>query len=152
MDETEKSELEIRREQFEARRATRNKAHQAAQAEQELNDLEAIFELEEEHGVSRVAKVRVPFTPGLPCYVAVRCPSGVEMKRYRDMAAAVGRKGQMDPAAATKAAEALASSCLIYPAADVYDALKAERPGIHALAGAAAVHLAVGEVEAEGKD
>ena len=145
------TELNERRAALEQRRAARNTEHELGRQMQELEDLESIFELETEHGVSRIAKVRIPYTPGSPCVLAVRCPSPGEMKRYRDMSIAT-RKGQVDPKASAAAAESLATACLVYPSEEVYGKIREDRPGVHVMMGVAAAQLALGEIEEEGKD
>lgn len=132
----------------EARAIKRERLAEAA-AEQRLADLEALETCEAEHGDSRVARIDVPHTPGLPTMIAVRCATEAELKRFR-FRCKPGKDGEAADTAA--AAEEIADNCLVYPKdASLYARLRAERPGIHAQAGAAAVSLAVGKQVDEGK-
>lgn len=133
----------------EAARAEKRERQAEARAAQRLIDLEAVAELETEHGASRVAIIDVPHTPGLPTLVVARCAEEAELKRYR-----FRLKPEKDgtPGDSVGAAEEMADNCLIYPKdAAVYQRLRAERPGIHAQIGVAAVQLAVGKQAEEGK-
>lgn len=134
------------------KRADRNAEIERKEAEQELIDLEAIFEIEEQIGVKNVAKVRVNYAEDLPVLVAVRCPTGPEMKRYKDMGSTTNKEGNLDLRAHRAAVEALATACLKYPDPDTYALLKEARPGLHTVLGNAAVKLATGREEDEGKD
>ncbi len=133
----------------EARRAARKAQLKADEEAQRLTDLEAVDALECEHGDSNIATLRVPFTPGLPVLLAVRCPNPVEVKRYRSE---VKAKKDGTPGDNLKAAQDLCAVCLVYPSKEVFaESLKA-RPGIDAQLGLLAAGLGAGAANAEGKD
>jgi hypothetical protein len=135
-----------------ARRRARKDAARKADDDAFAADLEAIDALEESLGDANVDAVRVAYTPGLPAAAAVRCPTPVQFKRYRDRITprkdARNRDVEPDPYAA---AEELAAVCLVYPDKDVYKQMCAARPGLASQLGAAAVRLAVGAEADEGK-
>jgi hypothetical protein len=138
--------------------AAAKRAERKAKAQKEADaalavDLEALDSLEQEHGDSNVAAVRVGYTPGLSQLAIVKCPPPKYLKRFRDRV----KPGQKDarnrdvtPDAAA-ASEEIAASCLLYPSADVYARMCEARPGLAAQLGAEAVKLAVGAEESEGK-
>lgn len=128
-----------------AKIAARKAAHQQAREEQELVDLIALDEAQEQHGVDGVATLSIPFTEGLPAMCAARTPTLNEIKRYRTRA-------KEKNADMTKAAEELASTCLVYPDRETFAKMVAERPAIHAQLGVEAIKLATGKSEAEGKE
>ncbi len=135
----------------EARKAKASAAHDAQLA----TDLDAIDALEELHGDSNVAVVRLDvrgYVPGLPAAVAARCPKPGELKRFRDQTKPQkdGRNRDVQPDHIA-AVELVAESCLVYPDAEVFAKLCAARPGLAAQLGKEAVGLAVGREESEGK-
>jgi hypothetical protein len=134
--------------EVEAKRAERRAKADAARDEQKAKDLEAIMLLEDKHGESNIATVEIGHTPGLPVVLAVRCPSPVEVKRYRDT---VKPKRDGTPGDPLKAAQELAAVCLVYPDAEVYKAVLEARPGTDSPLGVEAIKLSTGRAEAEGK-
>lgn len=138
--------------QVEARREARKAAQRKAADDQLALDLEAIDAIETQLGDGNVAVVRLPYAPGLPAAAAVRCPKPAELKRFRDRVSPQkdSRNREVQPDTA-KAAEELAAVCLVYPEREAYEQLCAARPGLAAQLGGAAVKLAVGAEEAEGK-
>lgn len=133
---------------IEAKRAARKAKHQAEYELQRAVDLEALDELEIEHGDANVASLDVPFAVGQVTLVAVRLPKPAEVKRFRARVKDTGRK-KADPVAGT---EELGESCAIYPAAEALQALLAERPAVLSQMGVAALKLATANAEAEGND
>jgi hypothetical protein len=141
----ERSPLELAEERRAARKAETRAAYEAARAA----DIDAITDLEIEHGDSNVGVINLPFLAGLPTCVAVRCPKPAELKRFR---VRVTPKHEKDRPDAAEAAAELAATCRIYPAdKDVYERLCAARPGLASQLGGKAVELATGNAEAEGK-
>ena len=130
---------------IEARRAAR-KAELAKQRQVQLAiDLEAIDAIEVELGDSAVAILDVPYSPGLPAVLAVRCPRSSELKRYQHRL-----KGK-DPDTAA-AAEEIGAVCIVYPpAGELRTALLDARPGLTVQAGTSALGLATGKARDEGK-
>lgn len=130
---------------IEARRAAR-KAELAKQRQVQLAiDLEAIDAIEVELGDSAVAILDVPYSPGLPAVLAVRCPRSSELKRYQH------RLRGKDPDTAA-AAEEIGAVCIVYPpAGELRTALLESRPGLTVQAGTSALGLATGKARDEGK-
>ncbi len=117
----------------------RDEAHDDQHAE----DLGALLEAREEHGVDAVQAVKIPFTPGLPTLVIVRRPSKVEFKRFQDMCSTKNA----GTAEAVKAAEQMASVTRVYPARDAkgdetFDKMCEACPGLKVGMGSAAAGLA----------
>jgi hypothetical protein len=130
--------------EIEAKRAARREAIEVQRREQLATDLEHLFELEEQHGASRLVRVDLKaFTPGLPALIVMRTPSKLEMKRYQDQC-----KGKGDPVAA---ANLVGTTCLLYPSKDVYEKVLEASPGIHVVAAVAAIERAAGKAVEEGK-
>ena len=136
-------------------RAARNARDKKARDAQRLIDLEAIEEIEIALGDSNVTVIDLPYTPGLPTCVACRTPSDPELKRYRHRVASGAMKNEegkaTDPLAGVKAAEELADVVRVYPNDATYADVRKARPGVHLQVGTAAVALAVGRKEQEGK-
>lgn len=139
-----RSPLEIAEERRAARKAEARRAYE----EQRAKDLDAITELEIEHGDSNVGVINVPFSDGLPTCAAVRCPKPAELKRFRSR---VTPKHEKDHPDAAVAAEELAATCRVFPDETAFARLCAARPGLAAQLGAKAVDLATGKSESEGK-
>jgi hypothetical protein len=135
-------------EQSEARREARKAEVRKALETQLVIDLDAINELEIEHGDSNVAVIRLPYTEGLPAAVACRCPKPAEVKRFR---ARLKPKHEKDHPDQFAAAEELAAACRIYPDKETYDKLCVARAGIAGQLSGEAMKLATGKEEAEGK-
>lgn len=134
---------------IEAKRAARKAAIQEKCDAQKALDLEAVNDLEEAHGDSNIVVIDVPFTEGLPTLVAGRCPTKLELKRYR---ARVQPRKDGKPVDAVGAAEEIASVCQVYPEKDTYALVLDARPGLHVQLGLAVLRLATGKAEEEGKD
>lgn len=132
-------------EALQAERDRKKAEFKAARDAQELIDLEAIMQLESEHGDESMVVLDVPFTPGFPVKIAARLPLPQEIKRYR------ARVKVKDPDA-VGAAEEVADVTLIYPNKDVFDKMCALRNGIKSPLGVAALKLASAKSESEGKD
>lgn len=136
-------------------RAKRKAENQKARDAQRLIDLDAIEEIELALGDSNVTVIDIPYTPGLPTCVACRTPADPELKRYRHRVASGAAKNEegkaTDPLAGVKAAEELADLVRVYPPDVAYAEVRKARPGVHLQVGTAAVALAVGRKEQEGK-
>jgi hypothetical protein len=136
-------------------RANRKAAIAAQRDEQRMIDLDAIDEIEIALGDSNVTVIDLPYTPGLPTCVACRTPADPELKRYRHRVASGASKNEegkaSDPLAGVKAVEELADVVRVYPPDAEYAAIRRARPGVHAQLGTAAIALAVGRKEQEGK-
>lgn len=130
--------------EIEARRAARKAALARERDEQLATDLEAIDALEQEHGDTNVAVIRLPYTPGLPAAVAAKCPPKAVVKRYR---ARIKPDKQGRPGDAVAAAQEVVGVCLIYPDKDTFEKLVEARPGIDTQLGTAALNLAAAEEE-----
>jgi hypothetical protein len=76
-------------------------------------------------------------------------PKPAEVKRYRSR---IKPDSKGRPGDAVAAAEELAAVCRVYPDDDTYAALCEARPGIHVQLGVAAIQLAAGQAEDQGKD
>jgi len=145
----EAASVEDRLAALDAKRTARRAVNGAAAKTQRLEDLEAIDAIEEALFDSNVAQIEVPYTPGLPVLVAVRCPKPVEMARYRsDVRGHNGDNG--DP---VKAAERIGQICLVYPPKDDPrgEQLFAARSGLLVQVGTAALRLSSGRAEADAK-
>ncbi|OFX05627.1 MAG: hypothetical protein A3E78_14485 [Alphaproteobacteria bacterium RIFCSPHIGHO2_12_FULL_63_12] len=137
--------------ELEAKRAALQAAKAEAEEAQYEKDLEARIALEEEHGTIAAVKVS-RFVPGQPTHAYLRTPNANEYKRFKAQifAAQAGKKGGVTPSVAT---EMLAESCWLYPAEkEARDAMLEVFPGLLSPISAAAVALAQGTEEAEGKD
>jgi hypothetical protein len=137
-------------------RANRKAEVKKARDAQRMIDLDAIEEIEIALGDSNVTVIDIPYTPGLPTCVACRTPTDPELKRYRHRVASGAVKGgedgkPADPLAGVKAAEELADGVRVYPPDAAYADVRKARPGVHLQLGTAAVGLAVGRKEQEGK-
>lgn len=113
--------------------------------EQEIADLEAINELEIQHGDSNISVLRVPFSPGLPVLLAVRTPKEPEVKRFR------ARVKSEDKDQQTAAAAEIGEACLVYPSREVFAQLAKIRTNLPVDAGTSALKLSVASKDAEGK-
>lgn len=137
-------------EEIEARRSARKAALAEQERAQLAIDLAALDDLEVAHGDSNVARLDVPYTPGLPTMAVVRVPKPAEVKRYR----ARLKEKNPDPQAA---ADEIGASTRVYPprppdeTPDVFDAMCEARPGLVGQLGVAAMGLAVAREHDEGK-
>lgn len=141
-------------ERIQAQRKAIRDALDVQRVEQEAADLEAIADLEVEHGPSNVAVLRINYAPGLPSLVAVRIPSKAEMKRYRDtIKPGTGRGGQLKVGDFDLAYSQIGGACIVYPpAGELRDALLDQRSAVKVEAGHAAVKLGESRDADEGKD
>lgn len=133
----------------EERRAARKAEVKALHDAQRAVDLDAITDLEIEHGDANVGVIHVGYVEGLPSCVACRTPKPVELKRFR---VRVTPKNDKDRPDSATAAEELAAVCRIYPDDATYAKLCEARPGLAIQLGSKAVALATGKEESEGKD
>lgn len=135
-------QLEEKRELLKNERAKLEKAQYAV-------DLEARIELEEEYESIAGVKV-VKFVRGQPTHAFVRSPKPGEYKRYKDL---VFRTQQKQDSKGTKEAqEQLATSCWVYPKTkEEREKMLEEFPGILTPIALAAINLAEGRAEEEGK-
>jgi hypothetical protein len=134
-------------EQLRAERDARKAALQAARDEQRLADFTRLNELELEHGDDNVAAVEVQrYAPGLTTLVVVRALRRVELKRWRD-------KTSKDKADQNAAADEAGLCALLYPERESAEwaAICDLVPGVVTRAGLAAVQLAAGVEQLEGK-
>lgn len=142
MSDESKSALDAAQERREARKAELRKAAEAQRAK----DLDTLTDLEIEHGDSNVGAVTVPFSPGMPTLVIVRCPKPVEVKRFRALTKADAKGRQPD---ALEPLEQLARACLLFPDAETYARICESRPVVAGQVGAKAVDLASARDESE---
>jgi hypothetical protein len=133
------------------------KAQEAeAFAEQQAADIEALVELEEEHGFDRVLRIDIGgWKPasGAATMVAARVPMGSEKvyKRFQETVA----KAKPQSTTTLTAATVLGESCLIYPpksdAKDLYEATLELAPGILVHVGQQIAKAVEGKAEEEKK-
>lgn len=135
--------------EIEERRAQRKANLDEDRKVQLAVDLEALDALEIQHGDSNVARLNLPYSPGLPTFCVVRTPNQHETKRYRFMCADKTIADESDRL--QRAAEALTAVTLVYPDKDVFERVKAARPGVASQLAFVAVKLATGREDAEGK-
>ena len=134
-----------------ARRAVVKAAHDMQRA----IDLAAIDEIEAELGDSAVALLELPFVEGMPCLLAVRCPSKMEVKRYRETNKI--KKGEVDAKLAVDSAEQLGRVCLVYPKKEAdgscpaYDAILEVRPSVASQLGLEALKIGQGRAVEDAK-
>jgi len=134
-------------ETIEREREARKAALLEARTAQRAIDLEALNALEIERGDENVAAINVDrFSFGLVTLVVVRPLTKHELKRFRD-------RTKKEGSDASAAAEEAAESTVLYPAkdSDAWKALLDAVPGMAVRAGVAAVKLAAGVEQAEGK-
>ncbi len=141
---------------IEARRAARKADLQAQADAQRATDMQALDDLEVEHGDTNVCRVDVPYTPGLPTMAVARLPKGIELKRYRSALKVDGQK--VDVAAANEAAALLGKTVVVYPdpkteeGKAMFSLMCEARPDLASQLGSRATKLASGKAEAEGND
>jgi hypothetical protein len=141
-------------ERLQAQRQAVRAALEAQREEQEASDLEAIADLEVEHGPSNVSVLRINYAPGLPSLIAVRVPSKPEMKRYRDMIKpGTDSRNKVKVGDFDAAYTQVGRTCLVYPPeGDLREALYDQRSAVQLEAGHAAVKLGETREADEGKD
>lgn len=137
-----------RREELQLKRDALRDELAKLEAVQEEKDLEAILELEIEHGVANVTVVKGLFVPGGVTRVAARTPLPEEIKRYRHR---VKPKKLGEVPSSQEAAAELAAVTHIYPMGEMWEKVLRDRPGVDTQLGQQAVSLAVGVEEDEGK-
>jgi hypothetical protein len=147
-------ELQKRREALANKRDEQRTSEAKAHALQEIVDLEAIAELEAEHGFDRVLPVKlIGWKPGADAatHIAVRVPLKREslIKRYESQIT----KPKADLAAAL---HTLAEACVVYPdrktQKDLYEATMELAPGILSKSGGLIVKAVEGKADEEKKD
>jgi hypothetical protein len=138
---------------IEEKRAARKALASDAKLDQTVLDMEALDAAEIEHGDGRVARIDLDFyESGLPTFVLARMPKPIEFKRYQDQCAAKNRSGGNDIVAASlKAGNTLADGCRIYPDDKTYALVLERSPGVHSHLAQAALKLAQGHADEEGK-
>ena len=142
--------LESKREEIEARRAARRAEAMQGRAEQELIDLQALDDAEDQHGCQRVAEFPLDrHVVGLPCSVIVRAPTALEFKRYQDQ---VKNLTEKDASGRIKFGTQLGETCLVYPSKEVFAQLKDEFPAMPLQIAERVVRLAIGARKEEGKE
>ncbi len=136
-------------EEIRAKLDAQEEAESDAREAQEAIDLGALFEARQEHGVTGgVIAVKMPcFTEGLPLMAIARRPTKIEFKRFQDQTA----KKDAGTPEAIKAAEQIATVCLVYPPADVLAKMVDVCPGIKIALGCAAVSLATAKAREDAK-
>lgn len=124
-------------------------AEAEAREAQEAIDLEALYEAREEHGVTgAVIAVKMPgYKEGLPTMAIARRPKPIEFKRFQDQTA----KKDAGTPEAIKAAEQVASICLVYPPPDTFAKMIEVCPGLKIALGSAAVGLAAAKAQEDAK-
>jgi hypothetical protein len=126
------------------------KAAKAAEArdEQKATDLEQITAYQDSNPRVVTALLETPHFEGLPVVVAVRCPSKIELKRYRDT---VRNSPEGKPVQNLEAAEALAGLTVVYPEDETFEKMNELLPGLKGQAGMLSAKLAIAAQTAEGK-
>jgi len=142
---------EGREAEIQARRAARKAELKKGEQAQRVIDLEALDSAEVEHGDSNVAYLDVPYTPGMPTMVIIRCPKPSEVKRYQDRVKPKAN-GKQSPDAAMDAARELGAATLLYPPKELFTELLEQRPGLDMQAGVESLGLARATSADEGKD
>lgn len=133
---------------IEARRAARKAALADQRNAQLAIDLEAIDALEVELGDSNIAVIDIPYTPGLPTCMAVRCPNGPEAKRYKSRIKGAAQNKEVD---GIGAAEDVGLVCVVYPDKETTAQLVAARPTVLTDCGVAALKMSGGKAVEAGK-
>lgn len=128
---------------------------ETARDEQLANDLEAIADLEAEHGFERIIRIQLPgWTPGkgAPTCVAVRVPYAKEQKCKRFIQLINASKEHTRER--IEASEQLGESCMVYPklGTDEYKAALEIAPLILTHAAAQIVKASQGQVEKREKE
>lgn len=137
-----------------AKREALKTAEAEAFAEQQATDLEALFELETEHGFDRVVRIDLNgWKPGAGAatMVVVVVPTGTDKSylRFQETAA----KAKPQSTTVMNAATLLASVCMVYPApkSDLLAATLELAPGIMVHAGQQIAKVVEGKAEEEKK-
>lgn len=150
-------------EQIEAlneRRAKGRDAHETAWKTQHVADLEALANLEDEHGYDRLVRVELrgwkADSGAATMAVAKRARASDKLyKRFVDMVRRSKKGERVDDNEVERAGNMLAESCLVYPSKDdkagAYEATLELFPGLLTSVAAAIVTAAMGRAEAEGK-
>lgn len=135
---------------MQAKREERRAENQKQGDVQKAEDLRAIYDLEGEYGETNIKVLELPFDVNnkLPVLCAVRCPTVVEMKRFKDKTKVKKNDKAPDYIAAV---EALANVCLVYPDKETHLKIREARPGVQAQLGVLASNLGTGVAEDEGK-
>lgn len=152
------SEPKTAQERIDAAKARRMKTSEAegeAKLEQEATDLEAIADLEAEHGFDRIIRIGLnAWKPGMgaPASIAVRVPLGSE-KLCQRFIETINRSKEGAKERLT-AQDALAVECWVYPpkGSDPYKAALEIAPLILSHAALQIVRASQGKAEEEGKE
>ena len=131
-----------------AQREQRKEERAAKRAEQELVDLDALEELEAEHGMGAISQTPIDYVEGLPTVVYARTPTTAEMARFR-ATIKPKRDGKSGDLAQAKAD--LADICLLYPERSVYDQMCDRFPSLKPLVGEACLVASSGRADAQAK-
>jgi len=148
------NQAKTKSQEIQERRDARKEQLEKLEDEQAAIDLELLDALEIEFGDSNVSVIKVPFTPGSVTRVATRTPKPEEIARYRHR---VKPKKIGEMPNTTEGAAELAALTRIYPKRDAdgdaaWSLILAQRPGLDTQLGQAAVKLALGSEEEQGKD
>jgi hypothetical protein len=134
-------------EEIEARRAARKAELETQRQAQLAKDLEALDELEVEHGDGQIVRVDLNFyTPDLPTMVLARVPRPAEFKRYQDQCS------KKNEGAIVAATNLLGESCVVYPDKETYARVREKHAGVHVVLATRAVNACAGRQAEEGKD
>jgi len=136
-------------EEIEARRAERKAALDDQRKAQLAEDLEALDALEVEHGDANVARVNVPYTPGLPTFVVVRAPKAAEFKRYKER---IKSRRDGTPGDPVFAADELGECTRVYPDKETFSKMLEARPGLTTPMGVASSNMGTGRADESGKE
>lgn len=140
-----------------ARRERLRAEQEAALKEQQATDLEALADLEAEHGFDRVLRIDlVGWKPGVgaAALLAVRVPEGREsvVKRFEQTVATSKERTPTN----LQALKTLGEACVVYPdrksQRDLYDATLELAPAILSKAGELVIKAVQGRGEEEKKD
>lgn len=137
-----------------AKREAQKQAEAAAFAEQQATDIEALVELEAEHGFDRILRIDIKgWRPGsgAATLVAAKIPTGSSslVRRYEQRVA----RAKQGTTEILDAGEQLAKACVVYPALDseLGKATLDLAPGILANVALQVIRHVQGEAEEEKK-
>jgi len=135
----------------EERRAQRREAVDTEKQEQLATDLEALDALESEHGDGGVAQLELArYVKGLPTFIVIRTPKGIEYKRFTDQVVKASDKGGTKEK--RDAQDMLARTCWLYPADDAAQkAMLDEYPALLLSIALRATQLVEAKANEEGK-
>ena len=136
------------------KREAQSKAEAKEKEEQEATDLEAISELEYEHGFDRIIRIKLStWKPGIgaPTSIAVRVPLGSEMNCTKFIHR-INKSKEGSPEKISAQVD-LAKECWVYPpmGSDAQKAAAEIAPLIYSNAAYQIIRAAQGQEESEGK-